>query len=288
MTTKKEIALAINGIDYYVATYGNDDREDTVLLVHGMPDTGAMWDPLTKVLVEKGYRVVVPDMLGYGKTGKPEDFKRYSGENVVKDMIEIITVLKLPKCHVIGHDWGGYITWELVTHLPDQFLSHVAISISHPMVFNKRLTHQSIQDNWYMYLNTMKSSVELYTLDDCAFYREFIIPTHPDKDEVCARLKDPVAMRGCLNWDKGNPLDELYLGVRTGRLAYPKVTVPTMGLWSAGDTYLLEEHMQQSADHVAADFKYVRLSSGSHWCMIDNPTETNKAIMEWLVERKTK
>ena len=76
---KEETTLAINGADYYVATHGGDNPGETILLVHGMPDTGAMWDSLAAALVAKGHRVVVPDMLGYGKTSKPADPKRYAG-----------------------------------------------------------------------------------------------------------------------------------------------------------------------------------------------------------------
>lgn len=282
---KKETTLAINGVDYYVATYEGSSDGDTVLLLHGMPDTGAMWDKLTEALVERGYTVVVPDQLGYGKTSKPADPARYAGEKLIADLIEMISKLELPKCHVVGHDWGGYTSWELVTHLPDQFLRHVAISISHPAVFNKNLTYQSVSDNWYMYLNTQEGSVDLYTHNNCDFYRKFIIPTHPEPDEVCSRLIDPVAMNGMRNWDRGNPLSELYLAIASGALQYPKVKVPTMGLWSADDTYLLEEHMQQSADW-CEEFEYKRLDSGSHWCMLDNPSETNAAIISWFEKGK--
>ncbi|QDZ20338.1 alpha/beta-hydrolase [Chloropicon primus] len=236
---KEERTLAINGAEYYVATYGGDNLGETILLVHGMPDTGAMWDNL--------------------QAGGSEALR---GEKIFPDILELISKLGLPKCHVVGHDWGGYVAWELVINAPDQFKSHVAISMSHPLVFSTSLNLQSLRDNWYMYLNTQDDIVDLYTKDDCAFYREFIIPTHPEADEVCARLKDPVAMNGMRNWDRGNPLASLYLAARTpGALTpyYTKVAVPTMGVWSAGDTYLLEEHMQQSGEH-CADFEYRRFS----------------------------
>ena len=285
--TKEETTLAINGADYYVVTHGGDNPGETILLVHGMPDSGAMWDSLAAALVAKGHRVVVPDMLGYGKTSKPADPKRYATEKIVPDMLELILKLGLPKCHVVGHDWGGYVAWELVINAPEQFKSHVAISMSHPLVFSTSLNLQSLRDNWYMYLNTQDDIVDLYTKDDCAFYREFIIPTHPEPDEVCARLKDPVAMNGMRNWDRGNPLASLYLAARSGALTsyYTKVAVPTMGVWSAGDTYLLEEHMQQSGEH-CTDFEYRRLAKGSHWCMLDNPEGTNAAVTEWVEKHK--
>jgi pimeloyl-ACP methyl ester carboxylesterase len=276
-------SIAINGVQYHVAVSG-EAVAGTALLLHGMPDTGAIWDSLTEVLLQHGYRVVVPDMLGYGRTDKPSDPNRYAGELVISDLITLIECLELPPCHIIGHDWGAYASWELVTHLPDQFLRHVAVSMSHPSVFFSNLNLDSLRDNWYMYLNTQEAAVDLYTLDNCAFFREFIGSTHPNLDEVCSRLVEPDAMRANLNWDRGNPLAKSYVVARAGKLNYPKVNVPTLGLWSPGDVYLLEAHMQASGDYVDSDWRYERLSSGSHWCMLDNPDETNAAILNWLTE----
>ena len=274
-------SLTINGVNYHVTTAG-EAASGTVLLLHGMPDTGKIWDQLSDLLVGNGYRVVIPDMLGYGRSDKPANPDRYAGELILGDLIELMTSLDLPPCHIVGHDWGAYASWELVSHFPDNFLRHVAISMSHPGVFFSNLSVASLRDNWYMYLNTQEAAVDLYTMDNCAFFREFITPTHPDLDEVCNRLSEPEAMRANLNWDRGNPLAKSYVVAQAGKLHYPSITVPTLGLWSPGDTYLLEEHMQQSGEYVDADWQYQRLATGSHWCMLDNPQETNTAILNWL------
>ncbi|HJP51238.1 MAG TPA: alpha/beta hydrolase [Pseudomonadales bacterium] len=274
-------SVSVNDVNYGV-TINGEAKRGTVLLLHGMPDTGAIWARLTTNLIALGYRVVTPDMLGFGATDKPADARRYAGGKIIADLVELIGQLELPKCHIVGHDWGAYAGWELVTHLPEQFDRHVAISMSHPAVFFNDLGLRGLRDNWYMYLNTQEEAVDLYRLDNCAFYKEFCIPTHPDKEEVCTRLTDPEAMRGCLNWDRGNPLAASYLATRKGELEYSKINVPTLGIWSAGDTYLLEEHMQASGDYLDAEWSYVRLSSGSHWCMLDNPEETNRAVIDWL------
>lgn len=275
------VAVPINGVNYHVAISG-EAIQGTALLLHGMPDTGAIWDRLTDVLVTRGYRVVVPDMLGYGRTDKPADPDRYAGERIIGDLVALIEYLELPPSHIVGHDWGAYASWELTTHFPDQFLRHVAVSMSHPAVFFSNLNIDSLRDNWYMYLNTQEAAVDLYTLDNCAFFREFITTTHPHIDEVCSRLAEPDAMRANLNWDRGNPLAKSYVVARAGKLQYPQINVPTLGLWSPGDVYLLEEHMQASGDYIDADWEYQQLSSGSHWCMLDNPEETNRAILDWL------
>ena len=281
MINKIERTLSINGVNYYVRISG-DNSNKQVLLLHGMPDTGAIWDALTADLVAQGFQVIAPDMLGYGKTDKPADPARYEGERVLADLIEMMGALDLGACDIVGHDWGAYASWELVTHVSDAFKRHVAISMSHPAVFFSNLHLCTLRDNWYMYLNTQEAAVDLYTLDNCAFFREFITATHPEIDEVCERLSDFEAMRANLNWDRGNPLAQSYIAARLGKLDYSKITVPTLGLWSPGDVYLLEEHMQASGEYLEADWSFQRLSSGSHWCMLDNAEETNRVITDWL------
>ena len=60
--------------------------------------------------------------------------------------------------------------------------------MSYPAVFFSNLHLGTLRDNWYMYLNTQEAAVDLYTLDNCAFFREFITATHPEIDEVCEGL----------------------------------------------------------------------------------------------------
>jgi pimeloyl-ACP methyl ester carboxylesterase len=133
-----------------------------------------------------------------------------------------------------------------------------------------------------MYLNGQESSPDLYVLNDCEFFREIIIPTHPEIDQVCSRLKDKAAMRACLNWDRANPVSEFYRAVKTGEYHYPKCTVPTMGIWTPGDTYLFEEYMLKTPEFMEAEWRYERIETGSHWIMLDEPEQVNRLILDWL------
>jgi pimeloyl-ACP methyl ester carboxylesterase len=133
-----------------------------------------------------------------------------------------------------------------------------------------------------MYLNTQEGAADLYRHDDCRFLIETMMPSHPDPEEVRSRLRDPDAMRAMLNWDRGNPLADLFLANLSGELAYEKCTVPTLGIWSSGDDYLLEEHMQDSAEFTAADWRYARIEDASHWPMLDRPDEVTTLVRDWL------
>lgn len=271
--------IDINDVTYAVADHGAGER--TILLLHGMPDTSSMWRAQVPALVDAGYRVIAPDMLGYGRTSKPQDAQRYQGAKIIEDLLGLIDALGVSTVDVVGHDWGAFASWELVLNHPERFNRHVTLSVGHPEVLFGEINVQSAKANWYMYLNGQENAPALYLLHDCAFLRNIILPSHPEIDEVCDRMRDPIAMRAMLNWDRGNELVDFYAAYLTGELSYPKCTVPTMGIWSRGDTYLWEAQMTASADHMAADWRYETVD-GSHWIPLDQPKELNRLLLDWL------
>lgn len=280
MNQHREHRLALNGANYHVIDAGDGDR--VVLLLHGMPDTSAVWRHQVDALVKAGYRVIAPDMLGYGNTDKPQDAARYRGENIIGDMLALIETLKLQQLDVIGHDWGAFASWELVLNAPQLFRRHVAVSVGHPDRMMAMTRPDEVKESWYMYLNALPDTDKLYAANNGAFFRRFIIPTHPEPDEVWSRMKDPQALNGMLNWDRANPMSSFYLAVVTSGAEARKCTVPTLGIWSSGDTYLWEDQIKTSGALMQAPWRYERIEGGSHWVMLDDPQRVNALLLEWL------
>ncbi|KAK8003235.1 hypothetical protein PG989_002954 [Apiospora arundinis] len=109
---------------YMLATPpGPDAPRATILLVHGWPDLGMAWRYQVPFLAEKlRCRVIVPDMLGYGRTSAPADPAEYSLRNIAEQMRALVAhVLGNPKETVIlgGHDWGGAAVWRIAMWCPD-------------------------------------------------------------------------------------------------------------------------------------------------------------------------
>ena len=61
-----------------------------------------------------------------------------------------------------------------------------------------------------------------------------------------------------------------------------KGQVPTLGIWSSGDTYLWEDQIKTSGALMDADWRYERIEGGSHWVMLDRAQEVNALILDWL------
>ena len=274
--------LLINGMHYHIGEQGSGDK--VVLLLHGMPDTSGVWLYQIPALVAAGYRVIAPDLLGYGLTDKPADPARYAGEQLLTDVVTMLDTLSIKQMDIVGHDWGGYLSWELALAMPERFRRHVVLSTGNPNSFLDQQTVASVKQNWYMYLDTQAAANALYAANNGAFYKQVIIPSHPDIDEVWSRMQKPEAMLGMLNWDRGNNLADLYLAASTGQLSGRSCRVPTLGIAGTDDQYLWESQMTDSAKWMDAPWRYAAVEGASHWVMLDHAQQTNELLLEWLAQ----
>ena len=90
----------------------------TVLLIHGFPDLSFGWRYQIPLLLSLNLRVVVPDMLGYGRTDAPSALEPYSLKHGADDMAQLMArvLIASPNKRFIlgGHDWGGMFVWRFV------------------------------------------------------------------------------------------------------------------------------------------------------------------------------
>ena len=92
-----------------------------LLLLHGYPQTGAMWHAVAPALA--GDRtVVVPDLRGYGASSKPattEDHEPYSKRAMARDMVAVMAQLGFDSFDLVGHDRGARVSYRLALDHPE-------------------------------------------------------------------------------------------------------------------------------------------------------------------------
>lgn len=91
-----------------------------VILCHGFPELGYSWRHQFPPLAEAGYRVVAPDMRGYGGTDAPIDQNAYTLCHLAADMVGLVSVLG-SRAAIIGHDWGAAVAGTCALLRPDIF-----------------------------------------------------------------------------------------------------------------------------------------------------------------------
>lgn len=89
----------------------------TVVLLHGKSFMGDYWGPTIKMLAAKGYRVVVPDQLGFGKSAKPDI--RYSFDLLATNTKALLDHLGVKEAAIVGHSFGGMLATYFARDYPD-------------------------------------------------------------------------------------------------------------------------------------------------------------------------
>lgn len=102
--------VANNGINLAVYEAGSGPA---VVLLHGFPGLAYTWRHQIPALVKAGYRVIVPDLRGYGLSDMPTSVEDYDIANLTGDVIGLLDGLAIEKAVFMGHDWGGLLSWQL-------------------------------------------------------------------------------------------------------------------------------------------------------------------------------
>jgi pimeloyl-ACP methyl ester carboxylesterase len=248
-----------------------------VLLLHGFPDSSALWRHQVAALTGAGMRAIAPDLRGFGQSDKPAEVGAYRVGRSVADMVALLDALEIERAHVVAHDWGAAVGWALAAFVPDRVDRFVAMSVGHPATREGR-TLESRKRAWYQLLFQFEEAEALLQRDDWTLFREWAA-SHPDLEARIEALSEPGALTAGLGWYRANvhPARDL-----DPPRAVPPVQAPTLALWSDGDIYLVEDSMLRSAEHVAGPWRYERIEGASHWMQLDAPDRINQLLLEFL------
>ncbi len=248
-----------------------------VVLLHGFPDSGRLWRHQTGALAGASFRVVVPDLRGYGASDKPAEPDRYHLVHLAGDVSAVLDAEGIERAHVVGHDWGAALGWALAALAPERVDHLVAMSVGHPASFRGDGFDQ-IEKSWYMLLFQFPGVAERWlSADDWANFRAW--GRHPDADAVVAELTANGSLTPGLNYYRANVPPGSFVAPP---VALPSVRAATMGIWSSGDVALTEGQMTRSAQHVAGPWRYERIDGPGHWMQLEHPHAVNELLLDFL------
>jgi len=272
MTTFPQKRMRIGDIHLNVVDVGEGEP---VLLVHGFPDSHAVWREQIPALVDAGYRVIAPDLRGFGASDMPGTVADYHLTTLVGDLLGLLDALHIDRVRLVAHDWGAVIAWRLVIDHPDRVRCYVALSVGHPMAYAKAGLQQKLK-GWYVLMFQLRGFPEwLLTRRNWSVFRRF--SGFPQEfPQWRALLGRPGRLTAGINYYRAN------LHLLLPRRSSP-VRVPVTGIWSDGDRFVAEDQMRRSADYCAAGFDYHRVDGANHWMQLDAPGKVNPLILRALL-----
>ena len=259
-----------------------------VLLIHGWPDSKEMWRYQIPFLIESGYRVIAPDLRGFGDAPKTEDVAAYGLGSLMGDVITILDNMGIDDVNLVTHDWGAALGWTMARYAPERVNSFIPISIGAPGNPGFDLMEQR-RKNWYLFMfaQTGLPEYELST-NDWSLFRA--ITFHPDEENIIENLSDPDDLTAAMNVYRANYSQLLagapgqtYVPGSDFDVEYPLVNAPTLGLLGKNDFAMLETQMTNSIDYVVeGNFEYKYFTDVGHWMMLEKPHRLNRIIGDFL------
>lgn len=263
-----------NGLDFPVADAGSGPP---VLLLHGFPDDRHLWRYQVRALVDAGFRVIAPDLRGFGNAPLPQDPKEYGLSVVEQDLVGILDALGVAQVQLVAHDWGAAVGWRLAADFPTRVSRYVALSVGAP---GARTTIEQRERSWYMLFFRQAGTAETQLMqNNWELFREWS-RNAVDIDRWLVNLSRPGGLTAALNWYRagGAPPPAGAPGPP------PQVRCPVLGIWSDGDAYLTEYPMRSSGERMRGTFRYARVTGASHWMMVDRPAEINALLLGFLTK----
>jgi pimeloyl-ACP methyl ester carboxylesterase len=310
----RETDIKANGINIHV-TFAGDGP--TVLLCHGFPEIGYSWRHQIVALAQSGYRVLAPDMRGFGKTDAPDAITSYTVLHSVGDMIGVLDAFDAETAVIVGHDWGAPIAWTAAMIRPDRFHAVVGIAVPHiPRGATRGLDHwrkAGRHDFYQLYFQEpgrgekdIESDLKAFLkgifwslsggIDDAHRWTAFI-PEQGFRASLC-QPEEPLGwiddhemdtylssltrngLRGPLNWYRNIDFNwELHAAFQGLKIMQP-------ALFIAGSRDPLLNWLRPSIERLSQTVPNLQdtiiLPDTGHWTQQENPAAVNDALLKFL------
>ena len=255
-----------------------------VVLLHGFPDFWYSWRHQISALSEAGFRVVAPDMRGYNTSDKPRGVGQYSLDRLATDVVELVTALGEPRTHLVGHDWGGLVTWAFAAWHPDVVARVAILNAPHPDEYRRGLAHpKQFAKSWYTGFFQLPGAPAALRARNFAALRKGLRATSTE-----TAFTDEDLERYVLAWSEPRALESQLAYYRAGRRRtfgrtqrLPTVSNPVLVIWGERDRSL-EPFFADIAPELASNVTTERFPAATHWVHMDDPNGVNALLLDFF------
>jgi pimeloyl-ACP methyl ester carboxylesterase len=245
--------------------------EQAVVFVHGFPFQASMWEPQIPVAAEAGYRVVVPDLPGFGRSAVPADRSAYSIDGYADLIAALVDELDLGRVVLVGLSMGGYIVLAVARRHPEVLaglvLADTRADPDTPAGRQARSDQQAL----------VEERGDVTPLVD-GLLTKVLAEAGPRHAEVGATLGDMMRSTAPAGWIGAL---EAMKQRRDQTDLLPSIAVPTLVVVGEGDAIAPVDVAEAMAKAIpGAQFEVV--PDAGHVANLENPEVFNRAFSEFL------
>lgn len=254
-----------------------------VLLLHGFPEAGFIWQPVQQRLVGRA-QLWAPNLRGFADSSAPPEAAAYRPRALVADVVALIEAMGGPLDLLVAHDWGGALAWNLAAQRPDLLKRLLIINSPHPGVFLHALKHDPAQQAASAYMNRlcepgMPARLAAHDYRGLWDFFEGMSPSCSDWLTPALRQQYRAvwaqSLETSLNWYRASPLkppSSEQDAIWRVELSDEAVTVrcPTRVVWGEADA-ALPVGLLQGLERFVPQLSLRRVLGASHWIIHEQP-----------------
>lgn len=284
MATSKETwqhrDIMTNGIRMHYVTQGDGPL---LVLLHGFPEFWYSWRYQIPALAAH-YTVVAPDLRGYNDTDKPRT--GYTQDNLLRDIVGLVTGLGHEQAVIVGHDWGGVLAWQFAMRYPHMTTRLICLNAPPPWTFTRELrTFKQLRKSWYVFffqlpwlpeyaLGYNHAEAIAFALHNTAVQKSAFPPDVLMRYRIA--ISKPGTLTAALNYYRSifrHPTN--MSGDNT------MVSAPTLLIWGVQDI-ALDIAMTYGLEQWVPNIRVERIPDSGHWVQQEKPDLVNKLMLEFL------
>ena len=273
-----------NGVNIHYAAIGEGPL---VVMIHGFPDFWYSWRHQMEGLKDN-FKVVAIDQRGYNLSDKPDGEENYNMSYLVSDVAAVIQDLGEDKATIVGHDWGGIVSWQFAFALPQMVENLVILNLPHPNGLARELANNTEQQQ----------------NSGCA--RTFIAGSATDPDIL---FGGPMTAQTLAFWVADQDARQKYVNAFEkssfdGMLAYykqnyprtssdnqetpstPQLNIPLLVFHGLQDTALHSDGLNNTWDWNDMDTTIVSVPTANHFVQQDAAELVTTTLKWWLMARQ--
>jgi epoxide hydrolase 4 len=276
--------IEANGLTFHFKESGEGKL---MILLHGFPEFWYSWIKVMPMLANH-FKVVAPDLRGYGQSEKPKSVSAYNYKILAKDIAEIIKALGYNKAFIVGHDWGGAIAWEFAKlHAP--MTEKLIVLNCPPVIILQKKIFASLKQfkmSWYIFFFQIPFLPEwsMHRSQKSFFWRllrGWSINKNAFQKEDIEKYEKAFANRtdftGPVNYYRAAFRALLDKQFRT----IPNYEMDTLIIWGELDRALSKELTYGLEKHFLKRFEIIYIPNCSHWVQQEQPELVAEYILDF-------
>jgi pimeloyl-ACP methyl ester carboxylesterase len=265
-----------NGVKIHYASLGSGPL---LVMIHGFPDYWYTWRN-QMVALASSYRVVALDLRGYNLSDKPKGVENYSMHFLIGDVQAVVRHLGQEKAIIVGHDWGGAISWQVAMHLPALTERLIILNLPHPRGLARELAHNLQQQQNSEYARNFQQEGA----------HEHLTP-----ETLSDWVKDPIARKHYLEAFRRSDIEAM-LNYYKQNYPYPpyqelsspviRVHAPVLQIHGLKDSFLLASGLNNTWEWIENDWMLLTIPNAEHFVQHDAADLVTQTILSWLSIRR--